>query len=165
SDKPGVPEHLERILSATVTPGGIVLVADEKKKKVHRFDAAFAYQGTFPERDTKERVVTRMLLDGEGGILFLDKEEKTVRIYDETGRVLRSLGPAGLRKPVDAAVDPFRNTYVADEEGGVRGFSEKGQLLATLSAPELKRAKAVTLDPTGAVLVYDDRAERILRFR
>ncbi|HSB61480.1 MAG TPA: tetratricopeptide repeat protein, partial [Vicinamibacteria bacterium] len=30
SDKPGVPESLERILSATVTPAGSILVADEK---------------------------------------------------------------------------------------------------------------------------------------
>jgi TolA-binding protein len=165
SDKPGVPEPLERILSATVTPGGVVLVADEKKKKVHRFDAAYQYLGTFPERDPKERVVTRMLLDREGGIVFLDKEEKTVRVYDETGKVLRTLGPAGLKKPVDAAVDPFRNTYVADEEAGVLVFSEKGQLLTTIAGPEMKRPKALTLDPTGAVLVYDDRVEKILRFR
>jgi TolA-binding protein len=165
SDKPGVPEPLERILSATVTPGGAVLVADEKKKKVHRFDASFQYLGTFPEKDPKERTVTRMLLDGEGGIVLLDKEEKTVRVYDEAGRVLRTLGPAGLKKPVDAAVDPFRNTYVVDEEAGVLVFGEKGQLLTTLGGAEMKKAKALTLDPTGAVLVYDERAEKILRFR
>lgn len=165
SDKPGVPEPLERILSATLTPGGAILVSDEKKKKVHRFDAKQEYLGTFPAKDTKEREVTRMLLDGEGGIVLLDKEERTVRVLDETGKVLRTIGPAGLKKPVDAAVDPFRNTYVADEEGTVQIFNEKGQPLATLAGPEMKRPRALTLDASGAVLVYDDRAEKVLRFR
>jgi TolA-binding protein/sugar lactone lactonase YvrE len=166
SDKPGAPpESLERILSAAVTPNGTVLVADEKRKKVYRYDAKWEYVGTFPEKDTKEREITRMFLDGEGGIVFFDREERTVRVLDETGKVLRTVGPAGLKKPVDAAVDNFRNTYVADEEGGVQVFNEKGQLLATLSVPEMRKPRALTLGPDGAVLVYDDRAEKVLRFR
>jgi TolA-binding protein len=165
SDKPGVPEALERILSATVTPGGMVLVADEKRNKVYRYDAAYEYKGLFPDRDTKERQVTRMLVDGEGGVVFLDREEKTVRVFDETGKNLRTIGPAGLRKPVDVAVDPFRNTYVADEEAGVLVFNPQGQLLVTLAGAELKKPKALTLDATGAVLVYDDRAQKVLRYK
>jgi hypothetical protein len=161
----GVPEPLERILSAVVTPNGTILVADEKRKKVYRFDAKLEYLGTFPEKDTKEREITRMFLDGEGGIVLLDREEKTIRVLDETGKVLRTVGPAGLKKPVDAAVDPFRNTYVADEEGGVQVFNEKGQLLATLAVPEMRKPRALTLGPDGGVLVYDDRAEKVLRFR
>jgi TolA-binding protein len=166
SDKQGgPPESLERILSAAVTPNGTVLVADEKRKKVYRYDAKWEYLGTFPDKDTKEREITRMFLDGEGGIVLLDREEKTIRVLDETGKVLRTVGPAGLKKPVDAAVDAFRNTYVADEEGAVQVFNEKGQPLATLSAPEMRKPRAITLGPDGAVLVYDDRAEKVLRFR
>jgi TolA-binding protein len=165
SDKPGIPESLERILSAAVTPGGSVLVADEKRGKVYRYDTAYEYKGFFPDRDSKERYVSRMLVDGEGGIVFLDPKEKTVRVFDETGKLLRTLGPTGLRKPVDVAVDPFRNTYVADEEAGVLVFNVQGQLLTTLTGPELKRARAITLDATGAVLVYDDRAEKVLRYK
>ena len=165
SDKPGVPESLERILSATVTPGGAILVADEKRRKVYRYDAAYEYKGIFPDRDAKERQIIRMLVDGEGGIVFLDREDKSVQAYSEAGKVLRTLGPAGFRKPVDVAVDPFRNTYVADEEAGVLVFNPQGQLLTTLAGPELKRPKALTLDATGAVLVYDDRAEKVLRYR
>jgi sugar lactone lactonase YvrE len=165
SDKPGVPEPLERILSATVTSGGMVLVADEKRNKVHRYDASYEWKGLFPDRDAKERQVIRMLVDGEGGIVCLDRGEKTVRVFDETGKVLRTLGPAGLRRPADVAVDPFRNTYVADEEAGVLVFNAAGQLLTTLAAPELKRPKALTLDATGAVLVYDDRAQKVFRYK
>jgi sugar lactone lactonase YvrE len=165
SEKPGIPEALDRILAAALTPGGSVLVSDEKRKRVYRYNGKFEYQGLFPEKDTKERVVSRMFVDGEGGIVLLDREEKTVRVLDETGRLLRTVGPAGLRRPVDAAVDPFRNTYVADEEGAVQIFSPSGQPLASLTGPELKKPRALTLDPTGAVLVWDERAEKVLRYR
>jgi hypothetical protein len=55
--------------------------------------------------------------------------------------------------------------YVADEELGVLVFDPQGKPLATLASPELRRPRALTLDAAGAVLVWDDRAERVLRFR
>jgi hypothetical protein len=54
---------------------------------------------------------------------------------------------------------------VADEEQGVLVFAPDGKLLTIVTSPELKKARAVTLDPSGAVLVYDDKTERILRYR
>jgi TolA-binding protein len=167
-EKPGEPpEPLEDLSAAVITPGGSVLVADQKRKRVFRFDGQGKPLGTFP--DAREREVTRMLVDGEGGILLLDRAEKAVRVFDESGRLLRALAPRGtgyeLRRPVDVAVDPMRNTYVADEQAGVLLFSPQGQLLATLGAEEMQRPKALTLDPSGAVLVYDDKLERILRFQ
>jgi sugar lactone lactonase YvrE len=145
----------------------MVLVSDDKRKRVFKYDAKYQHQGPFP--DAKERKVTRILVDDEGGIVFLDHDEKTVKAYDESGKLLRTLGPKGagfeLKKPVDVAVDPLRNTYVADEEGYVLVLSPQGQLVATLSGPELKRPKALTLDPSGAVLVYDEKAQRVLRYR
>jgi len=165
--KPGETEPLDKLEAASITPGGAVLVSDEKKKKVFRFDGRYQYQGPFP--DVKERQVSRMVLDGEGGIVMLDREEKAVRTIDESGKVLRTIATRGpgyeLRKPVDVAVDLFRNTYVADEEGGVLLFAPGGQLLATIGTAELKKARAVTVDPAGAVLVYDDKQQRILRFK
>jgi hypothetical protein len=58
----GLPEPLDRISAAAITQGGSVLVADERRKRVYRFDARFEYQGTFP--DARQREVRRMLLDG-----------------------------------------------------------------------------------------------------
>ncbi len=165
SDKP-VPEPLEKINAAAVTPGGSILVADEKRNKVYRFNTRSEFQSTFPDpKDAKEREITRLFVDGEGGIVMLDRNEKTVRVYDETGKLQRTVGPTGLRKPVDVAIDPFRNAYVADEELGVLIFSPQGQLLHTLSGAELRRPKTLTLDPTGAILVWDDKAEKILKYR
>jgi hypothetical protein len=161
-----IPEPLERLRAAVKTPLGSYLVADEKKNKIHRFDLNLEYKGTFPvAKDVKEREVTRMFLDGEGAIVCLDREEKTVRAYDETGKLLRTVGPAGLRRPVDAAVDPFRNTYVAEEEGSVLVFNNAGQLLTTIAGEEIRKPRALTLDPSGAVLVYDDRMQKVQRFR
>lgn len=161
-----IPEPLERLRAAVRTPLGNYLVADGKKNRIYRFDAALEYRDTFPApKDVKDREVTRMFLDGEGAIVCLDREERTVRAYDETGRLLRTVGPGGLKKPVDAAVDAFRNTYVADEEGGIFVFNPAGQLLATVGGEEIKKPKALTLDPSGAVLVYDERTQKVQRFR
>ena len=161
-----IPEPLEKLMAAVRTPLGSTLVADEKKNRVYRFNAALEYRDTFPSvKDAKSRQVTRLFLDGEGAIVCLDREEKTVKAYDETGKLLRTIGPAGLKRPVDAAVDVFRNTYVADEDGGVQVFGAKGQVVATLSVEEVKKPKALALDPAGALLVYDEKTQRVLRFK
>jgi outer membrane protein assembly factor BamD (BamD/ComL family) len=159
------PKPVDKVLAAVVTSGGSVLVSDEDREAILRFDAKGQYLGAFPGRDASRRKVTRLLVDGEGGIVALDREEKTVRVWDETGRLLRTVGPAGLKRPVDVAVDAFRNLYVADEEGGVLVFNPQGQPLVTLTSPEMRRPRAVAVDATGAVLVFDDRAERVLRYR
>jgi hypothetical protein len=162
----GAPKPVDKILAAGIAPGGAVLVSDEEREAILRYDGKGEYQGTFPGgRDAARRKVTRILLDGEGGIVTLDRDEKTVRVWDDGGKLLRSVGPTGLKRPVDVAVDPFRNLYVADEEAGVLVFNPQGQLVTTIASPELRKARALTLDATGAVLVYDDRAERVLRYR
>jgi outer membrane protein assembly factor BamD (BamD/ComL family) len=165
-EKPGaMPKPVDKILAAAVTPGGTILVSDEDREAILRFDAKGQYLGAFPGKDATRRKVSRILIDGEGGIVTLDREERAVRVWDEAGRLLRTVGPAGLKRPSDVAVDAFRNLYVAEEEGGVLVFDPQGQLLVTIASPELKRPRAVTLDATGAVLVYDDRTERVLRYR
>jgi TolA-binding protein len=165
-DKPGVPEPLERIEAALLTPGGMMLVADGKRRKVLRFDQKLQYKDAFP--DAKEREVTRMAIDADGGLVMLDRDQKTVTTFDETGKLLRTLPARGtgyeMKKPVDVAVDPFRQTYVADQDGGVFVFSPQGKLLATLGAGSL-RPTAVAVDANGGVLVYDDKTERVVRFR
>jgi hypothetical protein len=123
--------------------------------------------GPFP--DDKEREVIQMAIDGEGGIVLLDRKTKTVAVFDSSGKPLRSVGPRGqgfeIRKPVDVAVDPFLDLHVADEEAGVFVFSPSGELLTTVHGEEMKRLKALALDVEGSILVYDERAEKVLRYR
>ena len=116
-----MPEPLEDLSAAVITPGGSFLVADQKRKRVYRFDAQLEAPGTFP--DAREREVTGMLVDGEGGIVMLDREEKTVRVFDEAGRPLRAVAARGpgyeLRRPVDMAVDADAQ-HVRGRRGGGR---------------------------------------------
>ena len=164
ADKPGQTEPVDKISAALLTASGGMLVADEKRKRVYRYDAKREYQAPFP--DAKEREVTRMAIDSEGGVVLLDHADRSVRVFDETGKALRTLGPrSDMRKPVDVAVDAFQNTYVVDEDAGVLVFSPQGQLLATVGALDLRKPTAVTVDPAGAVLVYDEKAQRVMRFK
>ncbi len=82
-----------------------------------------------------------------------------MRVCDETGRTLRTVGPGGLRKPADVAVDSVRNVYVADEDEGVLVFNHQGELFFKITGPEMKKPTAIALEAAGAVLVYDDGSE------
>jgi TolA-binding protein len=167
-EKPGSSEPLEKITAALVLPGGEMLVADEKRKRVLRFAGEpLAYQGTFP--DGREREVRRLVSDSEGAIVLLDQDAKSVQVFDARGRAIRTLGPKGpgyeLRRPVDVAVDHSRNLYVADEELGVLLLAPDGRLLTMIGGEEARKPRALTLEPGGALLVYSDKAQRILRYR
>jgi TolA-binding protein len=165
-EKPGDERKpLEKILAAAVTRGDIVLVSDEGNDTVYRFDTNGGFQGTFPSRARDKREVIRIIVDGEGDILLLDKKAKTVRICDESGRTLRTVGPGGLNKPRDVAVDSVRNIYVADEKEGVVVFNPRGELFFKISGSPMKKPTALTVEPAGAVLVYDDDSDQVLRYR
>ncbi len=165
-ERPGEERKpVDRILAAAVLPGGSFLVSDEDKDTVLLFGLAGELRGRFPEGDTRKREVTRIVVDGERDVYLLDRKEKMVAICDESGRTLRTIGPSGLRKPSDVAVDPFRNVYVADEDEGVLVFNPRGEPFFKIAGPELKKARAIALDATGAVLVYDEGSDRVLRYR
>jgi streptogramin lyase len=159
------PKPVDRILAAAVVPGGSILVSDERNDTVFRFGAQGELQGRFLQGDARKREVRRIVLDGERGIYLLDRKEKTVLVCDDSGRTLRTIGPGGLRKPADVAVDAFLNVYVADEDQGVLVFDPGGQLFFKATGPEMKKATAVALDASGAVLVYDDGSDQVRRYR
>ena len=168
ADKPGEMESLEKITAAVQLPGGTILVADDRRKRVFRYDPQSRFQGPFP--DAKERAVTRMSLDAEGGIVMLDERDKSVRVFDVSGRQLRAIGARGtgyeIKRPVDVAVDELRNTYIADAEGGIYIFGPAGQLVTVVAGTgEMRRPRALTLEADGALLVYDEKAEKVLRYR
>ena len=165
-EKPGEERKpLEKIRAAAITPGGSILVSDEKNDTVFRFDVDGRLQGPFFKGGARKREVTRIVVDGERGIYLLDRKEKMVAICDEGGGILRTIGPSGLRKPRDVAIDAFLNVYIADEDAGVLVFDPLGKPFFKITGPEMKKTTAIALDATGAVLVYDDGSDRVLRYR
>jgi TolA-binding protein len=165
-EKPGErPEQLDEILAAALTPGGSVVVSDKDDDTVYRFDGRGGFGGTFIPGDTAEREVRRIVVDGEGRILLLDRKDRTVVVCDENGRTVRKVGPGGFRDPRDLAVDAFRNIYVADKDEGILVFNTRGELFFRISGGEMEKPTAIALEPSGAVLVYDDASDRILRYR
>lgn len=166
SEKPGEMEPIERIGAATVLVSGDTLVSDLKRKRVLRFRNG-AFVNVFPDRT--EREVIRLLTTARGEALMLRKDDKSLEIVDDSGRLVAKIGPRGVgyewKKPVDIALDAFSNIYVADEDQGVFVLSPKGDLLTVFGLPDVKKAKALAVDASGAVLVYDDRTETIVRFK
>lgn len=166
SDKPGVMEPIDRIGAATVMVSGDTLISDVKRKRVLRFKGD-TFASVFPDRS--EREVIKLLTTPRGEAVMLRKDDKSIEIFDDSGRLVSKIGPRGpgfeWKKPVDVTIDAFSNLYVADEDQGIFLFSAKGQLLATFGASDVKKSRAVAIDLTGAALVYDDRTETIVRFK
>lgn len=166
SGKPGEVDPLDRITAAVALPSGDLLVADAKKKAVFRFSGT-ALVGTFPDKQPRE--VTRLAPSLQGEVWMLRKDNRTVEAFDFSGRPARVIPAKGpgyeFKKPVDIATDNFGNLYVAEEDQGVFLFSWKGAFLMQIGLSDIRRARAVTVEPSGAVLVYDDRAETIVRLK
>jgi TolA-binding protein len=166
SDKPGVMEPIDRIGAATIMVSGDTLVSDLKRKRVLRFKGD-TFSSVFPDRS--EREVIKLLTTSRGEAVMLRKDDKSLEIVDDSGRVVLKVGPRGpgfeWRKPVDVAIDAFSNLYVADEDQGIFVLSPRGELMTTIGASDLKKSRAVAVDLAGAVLVYDDRTESLVRFK
>ena len=106
-----------------------------------------------------------MAIDSEGGVVLLDADG-SVRGLRRDGKGAASLGPrSDMRKPVDVAVDAFQNIYVVDEEAGVLVFSPQGQLLADRGRVGLRKPSAGHRRSRRRLLVYDEKAQRVLRFK
>ncbi|MBX7185695.1 MAG: tetratricopeptide repeat protein [Vicinamibacteria bacterium] len=166
AEKPGEMEPIDRIGAAAILVSGDTLVSDLKRKRVLRFKGS-TFASVFPDRG--EREVIKMLTTPRGEAVMLRKDDKSIEILDDAGRLVLKIGPRGAgfewKKPVDVAIDPFSNLYVADEDQGIFVFSPKGELMTTFGASDVKKSRAIAIDPTGAALVYDDRTETIVRFK
>lgn len=166
SAKSGEMEPIDRIGAGTVLVSGDLLISDLKRKRVLRFKGS-SFASVFG--DTTEREVIRLLTSPRGDIVALRKDDKSIEVMDESGKVIGKYGPRGTgfewKKPVDVTIDAFSNLYVADEDQGILVLSPKGELMTIFGASDVKKAKAIAIDPSGAALVYDDRTETIVRFK
>jgi TolA-binding protein len=166
-DKPGELKELDDITAAIRTPERHLLVADKDTKRVHHYGADLSYLGTFP--DSKDREVIRMILDDEAKVSLLEDDARGIEVYDLQGKRLRVVPLRGsgyeVEQAVDIAADAFSNLYIVDRKSGVYVFAPAGRLLAVVGRDELQRPTAIALEPSGALLVYDDKQRRVLRFQ
>ncbi|MBN2370188.1 MAG: tetratricopeptide repeat protein [Vicinamibacteria bacterium] len=158
---------LDRISAALLLMNGEWLVSDLRHKAIFRFDPEHKLLDRFGGRS--ERVVSRLLLDDEGAVVVLDQRERCVEFFDPSGQRLRRIDLKGagfdLRRVVDMAIDPQRNLNILDERSGVWILTPEGRLLASIGGDSLGKPQALALSPDGAILVYDGKLDRVVRFQ
>ena len=164
--KDGKLRQADEIPTVLPLSNGDRLISDRKGKAVIRVAINGKYLKNFATLNA-ERMVINQLED----IAMLDKDTKSVLVFDREGKQLIKILPKGtgyeLDNPVDVAFDPFANIYVLDRgKPALHVFNQKNKLLASFSMPEkdagsFPRPQAFGLDGAGRVYLFDDRSQRI----
>jgi len=188
----GAQETLAKVESVVQLSNGDWLVMDGGEKAIHRFTRAGGYGGPFATIRASRLAVNETdevaALDREQkGIQLLDAAGKSL------GKIPFKGTGYDLQNPEDLAYDAFGHLYVLDR-GAVAVFSpypstppapgtipaaapaapagraSAYRLLTVFSEPEknvtgFHKATAFTLDQSGALYLYDERAQRILVYR
>jgi hypothetical protein len=188
----GAQETLTKIESVVQLSTGDWLVADGGERVVHRFGRAGAYTGPFATARVLRLAVNEVdevaALDREQkGILLFDAAGKSL------GRIPFKGTGYDLQNVEDLAYDAFGHLYVLDR-GAVAVFSpypaapaaagplpappaaspagraSAYRLVTLFAEPErnaagFHKATAFGIDQSGALYLYDDRAQRILVYR
>src|SRR5262249_19841664 len=160
------PRLVEEIPSAVAMSDGTRLVSDRKGKQVIRLSAAGAFVGKFAGVDAE-----RLALNHYDDVAMIDRETKSVALFDRDGKALGKITQKGTGyerdNPVDLNFDPCGNLYVVDRgRGSVVVFGPKNKLLTTVTMPEkspgaFPRASAFALDRAGRLYIFDDRAQGV----
>jgi TolA-binding protein len=162
---PGPAKVLGDISAVAVLTSGERLVADRGERGVFKFDNAGKYLGTLaPIR------ASRIALGPVEQIALLDRDTKSVAIYDRAGQSLARIASKGtsyeLTNPADLAFDVLGHLYVLDGTQ-VAVFGPDGRLVALFTGGDrtsqgaLRGGTAMALDQAARLYIYDDRAERV----
>jgi outer membrane protein assembly factor BamD (BamD/ComL family) len=158
---------LDETSTALNLRNGDWLVAADDDRGIQRFAASGKYMAPFaPVR------ASRLAINEFDEIAALDRDGKTVKFLDETGKPIGVIPQRGtgyeLKNPVDIAYDVFGNLYVLDRNTlfvFVPG-RQASRLVRTYTEPEnspaaFRRAAAFALDPLGRMFIADDHVEKI----
>lgn len=187
----GTPKPLTDIEAAAQFSNGDWLIVDGNDRSIQRFSGAGVHTGPFAPGRLAPLVVTAnddvvgVDRDAKTIVIFDSTGKSTARIPFRGGGY-------DLQNVEDLAVDSFGHVYVLDRTAiavfspypaapvaatasataaSVAGPRPTGYRLVTLFAPPqndpagFKRATAFALDRSGAVYLYDDRAERVMVYR
>jgi TolA-binding protein len=184
----GFKEPLVKIEAAAELSNGDWLVADEDEKSIQRISRTGDYVGIFaPVR------VSRIAISPMDEVAGIDRDQKSVALFDATGkltgRIPTKTAAYDVENPVDISYDTLGHLYVLGRDGlavfgpyvkpasaamslagAGSGRGATYALLTFYAEPEknagaFRRATAFAIDPSGAVWLYDDRAERIRVYR
>lgn len=169
------------------TNGLILIVADANNRRLQRFSRSHAFLGSVPltsssERDRDARITYRR---DEGGIdgfgsgrpgavvtsdtretYAVDIDRNIVLKWDEDLRRTSVIGGAGagpgtLAEPVDLAVGPRSQLFVADRRrGAVIVFDEFGNYLRSIGPRMLSDVRAVAIAGNEVLVLGTDRMVR-----
>lgn len=188
----GGTKPLVKIDAAAQLSNGDWIVMDDDERGLQRFSRTGTYANVFSAIKTPRLAVNAIddvaVIDRDGKtITILDATGKVV------GRIPFKGASYDLPNPEDLAFDSFGHLYVLDR-GAIAVFSPYPVPAATGAAPPappapaagprtvsyslvtqftspekdpaaFRKATAFAVDPSGAVFLYDDRAQRVMVYR
>ena len=141
----------------------------------------FAGDGRYRDRFITTPGVARLATNGSDDLAVLDKDDKTVLLFDRDGKQFGRVPIRGagyeLDAPVDIAFDAFGHLYVLDQSKAsiyVFGpqFTEQTPLLTSFTVTDkraaagaFRKALAFALDPAGRLYIFDDSTQQVQIYR
>jgi len=159
-------------VGVAIARNGNVLVTDTELKRVIRLDAKSGQPiGNFGFGDLERP--TGLAVDPDSGRIFVaDTNEHNIKIFDETGKLVQTIGqlgdgPGEFNSPTDLAYISDK-LYVTDTfNARVQVLDKKGKFIKTIGKRgrylgNLVRPKGVTADSEGNVYIVESFHDYLL---
>ncbi len=155
---------LQRPAGIAITSKGDKVVADIRANTIFVYGKDDVFKGQLPISGFNEsfNMPTYVAVDAHDNIYVSDTMNFKVRVFDSTGKYLRSQGqigdtPGSFARPKGVALDSDQNLYVLDAIfGNFQIFNQKGQLLLYVSQEGTRPGEMML--PSG---IFIDREDRI----
>lgn len=166
--------NLKRPAGIAIKSNGDKVVADIAADKVFVFGKDDLFKGELAGADFKESFnrPTYLAVDNQDNVYVTDTMNFTVRVFDASGKYVRSQGqigdaPGSFARPKGVALDSDRNLYVVDSIfGNFQIFNQKGQLLLYIGQEgglpsEMMLPSGIFIDRNDRIYVSDTFNHRI----
>lgn len=157
-----------------VTSKGEKVVADLKADKVFIFGDDDSFLRELPGKDLADglRMPIYVSVDKDDNVYVTDTMNFTLRMFDSSGKYIRSIGrigdsPGSFARPKGVAVDSDQNIYVMDSIlSNFQIFDRKGQLLLYVGQEgalpgEMMLPSGIFIDKNDRIYVSDTFNHRI----
>jgi len=150
----------------------ILFVADTQNKRVQAFDSQGGYQ--YMLQDVEMQSPCAVAVDSTGKVYVLDSVDAKVRVFDQSGKLLKKFGGKGNSRGLMASVSGIAigdedKIYITDTEGyKVHIFDNQGQFISTFGKygtkpGDFKSPYGITSD-SGKIYVLDYGVPRVQVF-